>query len=419
MFFRMLCNDVLYFLVLLLFLLVAFAASWTVLLSGPASSLLPDPPSSSLLPDPLSFKLADHLDDELAYLAGCADELGGVDFFSTLLRLLEGALTGNDYFDCARNSTSSPVAAWVVTSVYVTLTAVLLLNMLIAMCAAATTHTAQSLSWMAKTFDNVSEASATNYLFLFTQRTLALQNEPPTPPPLNVVGLPCEAIRAMLQLQGWLRGRAAAAKKKKKKKKKADKNWSHTILLVAFVTRLRRRAQSAAAHSAAASRCTETEAAVAAAAPVEESQEKAETALSKKVSVELKVAAAANAAAGKSHSTEELPASEGEDASTVKTVAIEVVVVEAAEGAAAAGAAAAMEVEEAVDTKKKFAPLAEKITEYIIDHQDDAAQEDRWRTIMKRDMTKSFKKVDAGVQEVKAEVKAEVKKVKEEVEAGV
>jgi hypothetical protein len=106
MFFRMLFGDVLYFLVLLLVLLVAFAASWTVLLE----------PQSSI--------------------AGCADELGGVDFHTTLLRLLEGALTGNDFFECARDSTSSPVAAWVITSVYVTLTAVLLLNMLIAMCAA-------------------------------------------------------------------------------------------------------------------------------------------------------------------------------------------------------------------------------------------------------------------------------------------
>ena len=42
---------------------------------------------------------------------------------------------------------------------------------------------------MAKTFDNISEASATNYLFLVAQRTLALQNEPPTPPPLNALGL--------------------------------------------------------------------------------------------------------------------------------------------------------------------------------------------------------------------------------------
>jgi len=107
MFFRMLFGDVLYFVVLLLVLLVAFAASWTVLLE----------PQSSI--------------------TGCADELGGVDFHTTLLRIFEGALTGNDFFECARDSTSSPVAAWVITSVYVTLTAVLLLNMLIAMCAAA------------------------------------------------------------------------------------------------------------------------------------------------------------------------------------------------------------------------------------------------------------------------------------------
>eukprot|EP00964_Phaeocystis_antarctica_P064787 scaffold39015_cov72-Phaeocystis_antarctica.AAC.5 len=112
MFFRMLFDDVLYFLVLVIFLLVAFAASWTVLLE----------PQSSI--------------------AGCAGELGGVDFLTTLLRIFEGALTGSDYFECARNSTNSPVAAWVVTAVYVTLTAVLGLNMLIAMCAAATIHSA-------------------------------------------------------------------------------------------------------------------------------------------------------------------------------------------------------------------------------------------------------------------------------------
>ena len=55
---------------------------------------------------------------------------------------------------------------------------------------------------MAKTFDSISEASATNYLLLFAQRTLALQNEPPTPPPLNALGLPYHAIRAMRKL--WL-----------------------------------------------------------------------------------------------------------------------------------------------------------------------------------------------------------------------
>ena len=108
MFFRMLFGDVLYFMVLLFFLLVDFAASWTVLL---------EPHSTSSI-------------------TGCADVLGGVNFETTLLRLLEGALTGNDFFECARDSTHSPVAAWVISAVYVALTAVLLLNMLIAMCAA-------------------------------------------------------------------------------------------------------------------------------------------------------------------------------------------------------------------------------------------------------------------------------------------
>ena len=50
--------------------------------------------------------------------------------------LVEGALTGNDFFECARDSTKSPWAAWAISLVFVTLTSVLLLNMLIAMCAA-------------------------------------------------------------------------------------------------------------------------------------------------------------------------------------------------------------------------------------------------------------------------------------------
>jgi hypothetical protein len=51
------------------------------------------------------------------------------------VRLLEGALTGNDFFDCARDSINSPMAAWAISFVFVMLTTVLLLNMLIAMMA--------------------------------------------------------------------------------------------------------------------------------------------------------------------------------------------------------------------------------------------------------------------------------------------
>ena len=60
---------------------------------------------------------------------------------------------------------------------------------------------------------------------------------------------------------------------------------------------------------------------------------------------------------------------------------------------------------------EKIAPLAEKVTEYIIDHQDDAAQEDRWRTIMKRDMTKSFKKLEKEMQRQREEMQRQRKEM--------
>ena len=69
--------------------------------------------------------------------AGCADELGGLDIVSTLQTLVEGALTWNDFFECARGSTKAPLAAWVISLLFVTLASVLLRSMLISMCAAA------------------------------------------------------------------------------------------------------------------------------------------------------------------------------------------------------------------------------------------------------------------------------------------
>jgi hypothetical protein len=126
---------------------------------------------------------------------------------------------------------------------------------------------------MAKTFDNISEASDTNYLFLFAQRTLALQNELPTPPPLNALGLPCQALCLLWELL-----------QKKDGMQKTDGTASEATARKAF------------------------------------------------------------------------------------------------------------------DWAEKIKPLAELVTEYILNHQDDAAQEDRWRTTMKRDICKSFriqhKKID-------------------------
>jgi hypothetical protein len=354
MFFLMLFGDVLYFLVLLIFLLVAFAASWTVLLE----------PQSSI--------------------ASCADELGGVDFHTTLLRLLEGALTGNDFFECARDSTSSPVAAWVITSVYVTLTAVLLLNMLIAMCAVATKPTAKSplprtryclapaLTFarhvpthrMAKTFDNISEASATNYLFLFAQRTLALQNEPPTPPPLNVLGLPCEAVCLLLRLHKKEKGKGVVAQENDETAEKEEKATEELKVAATRAT------ADMKARSTVGSWSFFTGSWSFSAASVTE----------KKPSIE------------KAAMMEE---------GAVEEVLVAGEKVAAAEKAAQAGAKKDNTLPEIV------MPLAEKITEYILDHQDDAAQEDRWRTTMKRDMSKSFRKAETEMQVLRGEMQAQ------------
>ena len=65
---------------------------------------------------------------------------------------------------------------------------------------------------------------------------------------------------------------------------------------------------------------------------------------------------------------------------------------------------------------EKMAPLAAKIAEYILDHEDDVAQEERWRTMMKRDTAKSFREQRAQVERVEAQIRAQVQKVESQVE---
>ena len=154
--------------VLLLFLLVAFAASYTVLIEPWLYLREQQGDGYNHL---WTTSTVDHLEVD-----GCADELGGVSVGSTLVRLLEAitppqrytysnpfpyaypyssptpdpnqvrlleaALTGGDFFECAGNAVSSesvsPEAMWFFSFLFVMLTTVLLFNMLIAMCAAAT-----------------------------------------------------------------------------------------------------------------------------------------------------------------------------------------------------------------------------------------------------------------------------------------
>ena len=340
---------------------------------------------------------------------------------------------------------------------------------------------------MAKTFDNISEASTTTCLFLFSQRTLALQNEPPTPPPLNALGMPCEVACRLWEwryhpknkyLSIYLLGPVAAAEKAAAEK---------------ALEEAKTEADADADAAAAAVAEAEAEAAVFLlsqpsspppspppfdevdyfTASVAAALSSARPALSKhrteleinavnaeelkeglKAAAKLK-AAAASMAAGKKRlvSSEEVSMQTSAIEVAVASVEVEAAAAEptaTAEAEATAmakeakGEAARAEEKEkaepeemaaaavpaaaaaaAAEAKAKAAAaaglavtktLANQITEYIVDHQDDAAQEDHWRTTMKRDMSRSFKKVKEEVQAVKAEVKAEVQKVEAELQ---
>ena len=190
---------------------------------------------------------------------------------------------------------------------------------------------------MAKTFDNIAEASVTNYLFLFAQRTLALQTAPPTPPPLNALGLPCEG---MCRLWARLYPEQAARQK----------------YLSVYLKSIRATGRVLAA--------------------AEEKGAKERAAMELKGACQI---GSWNFSTGSwsfpSASLTAEKAMQGR-AKKQKTFAEEIT------------------------------PLAEKVTQYILDHQDDAAQEDRWRTTMKRDMAKSFRAQREEVQKVKVDVQA-------------
>ena len=196
---------------------------------------------------------------------------------------------------------------------------------------------------MSKTFDNISEASATNYLFIFSQRTLGLQNEPPTPPPLNALGLPCHALCLL-----WARVYP----------KNAEANKYLSVYL-----------------------------SIGAAAKAAEEKASAEKAAAEGEEEAGEVKAAATEEEKEAKTNEENDDESGQvKAATMKTFA------------------------------EKIAPLAKKVTEYIVDHQDDAAQEDRWRTTMKREMGKNFKKQSKEVQEVQRSMQQRLAKMDEKLD---
>jgi hypothetical protein len=341
---------------------------------------------------------------------------------------------------------------------------------------------------MAKTFDNISESSATNYLFLFAQRTLALQNEPPTPPPLNALGLPCNAISL---LWTWRKEKTvvkeageALPPRRWEALKAGEVAAAAAAGEEASETREVRSDNASAKLKDTAAKAAADKARLSTGSVSSEEVETAPVVLEEAVAVEAVTVETASGAAWVEEEEEEAgeinvtekwvtdnfhadDTSVEEGGVQEETEAAETPEVsEVREAEAAAETAAETETpvlldvalaeaaekvdKEGEDKGKTFAekiePLAKKITEYILDHQDDAAQEDRWRTTMKRETMKCFREqreaseksfraqreasgnqLDSRfdrqreeVQAIMAEVKAEFKaEVKAEVKAGV
>ena len=225
---------------------------------------------------------------------------------------------------------------------------------------------------MAKTFDNISEASTTNYLFLFTQRALALKDEPPTPPPLNALGLPFQVM---------------------------CKLW-------ASVNRDKLRSQGQGQDLAVEGDLTAQE------MPVESATEDV---------VVTKPAVGEAAAAEKT--VEENPETSAAGKAEIRSAVLEKRAADKAcsstssEEAKQEGEKAAEETATDETFAKTIALLAKEITEYIIDHQDDVAQEERWRSHMKRGVDQGFRLQRETAQKVETEMKGRLDSQHEEMRA--
>jgi len=99
--------------------------------------------------------------------------------------MIEVLLSADGQFDCLRQSSNSSVAV-VFMYFYVLITCVMLVNMLIAL--------------MAKTFDNVFEQQATQFLYIKAATMSVWLNYPAAPPPLNLFGLPYHACACVVHV---------------------------------------------------------------------------------------------------------------------------------------------------------------------------------------------------------------------------
>jgi hypothetical protein len=241
---------------------------------------------------------------------------------------------------------------------------------------------------MAKTFDNISESSATNYLFLFAQRTLALQNEPPTPPPLNALGLPCKIFstcKTACLLWAWVQ--------KQKQQKHLDMANEDAAPVEVEEPSASENAASAKLKGMAAKATADK--------------------------VRLPTVGSWSFSTGAWSFATGSVAAQGDEKLPIEREAM----LEDRAAAEASAEGTQMSAKKEKTFAEKIQPLAGMVTEYILNHQDDAAQEDRWRTTMKRETMKCFREQREAsgnqrtainrqreeVQAVKAEVNMQIK----------
>ena len=193
---------------------------------------------------------------------------------------------------------------------------------------------------MSKTFDNIAEASSTNYLFLKAQMTISLAQEPPTPPPLYALSFPSELLCAAL----WSVKRLAP-------KDSCLQEW------------------------ATKPSCFERWAAKTD-PPVEA------------VAMDWRAQRNRAMGTGGNRSIGRVPAEERDKDTGPPALA---------RTSTSSDLALHRMTEE-----ERIGPLAKAVTKYVLDHQADVAQEERWRTSMQRKMEKHFQEMKANQAQMKA-----------------
>ena len=229
-----------------------------------------------------------------------------------------------------------------------------------------------NLRW--RSFDNVVEAMGPNYLFLFGQLCLGLLHELPTPPPLNVLSWPYEAVIFMLPLLERIRNNKSVLSLVER-----VRNNKFAVAGTSY-SQFEDKAEPAAAEPATKA---EDEPRIPAARPTKgDCVEVTSGEFSGRCGTITRGATAWRA-------KHDQCKGKVEPSYQVQLVGVETGWLK--ESALRKVDAAEMERRQAPERVQAKQELAKGITEYIDDHQADVAQEERWRTTFQRKIDQNFR----------------------------